>query len=617
MNTNTTTSADQIYPHSANVEAPHSRPLHGPAGDPPKSLLVRAAQIDAHFRLMPVVLVINGVVPPIYFLFTYTAIDLPKAALWQLCLLAVLLARMLLRSFYTRRKPSPARAIVWGHWSTVGSLLTGILWGALSVLLWPATAPEQLLLGATLAGMTAGAVSALTPYFPPFVAYVPACLLPYTVMAALAGERVTLGAGTLLLLFFVAMVAMARILNSNFAASLRLRFENIELLRDLAAQKQAADAANQAKSDFIAAVSHDLRQPVHALGLFVAALRERVREPDAVEIMRRMDSSVRAMQNLFTSLLDISRLDAGVVQPRLRDFRLQVLFDRIELDTELDARARHVGLSFRTTDTVVHSDPELLEVILRNLISNALAYSHRGRVLVACRGSGSEVRVQVWDQGIGIAPAHQALIFQDYYQVTAMTPKTAGRAQVGLGLGIVMRLIAVLDHVLELNSQPGRGTVFSLRVPRGATTQAPRANSATSPGSALGGVFIVVIDNEPDICQAMARLLGDWGCRVVTGRGRQDVLETLAEQADVPALLISDYTLETGETGITAAQAIREEFNSGIPILLMTGETDPELLRLIDASGYAVLPKPISAEALRRTIHRLIEPEPFDRTASS
>ncbi|MEX2480134.1 MAG: hybrid sensor histidine kinase/response regulator [Gammaproteobacteria bacterium] len=592
-------------------EAPvDDRPVETPPTDAdvktPTPILIRAAQIDAHFRLMPVVLIINGIVPPIYFLVAQDAIDLRHAALWQVGLIVVLLARMLLRSLYTRRRPGPRRVLVWGRWSTAGSLLTGLLWGAMSVLLWPAEVPEQLLLGATLAGMTAGAVGSLTPFFPPFLAYVPTSLLPYTAMALIAGERVTLGAGGLLVLFLVAMLAMARILNRNFVASIELRFENIELLRDLAAQKQAADAANQAKSDFIAAVSHDLRQPVHALNLFVAALRERVREPAALDIMRRMDSSVRAMQNLFTALLDISRLDAGVVQPRRRDFALQALFDRIAIDSEFDAEARQIGLGFRATDAVAHSDPELVEVIVRNLVSNALAYTRAGRVLVACRDAGDAIRIQVWDQGIGIAPEHQARIFQDYYQVTATTPKAAGRAHVGLGLAIVMRLVHVLGHTLELRSQLDRGSVFTLTLPRGRTTgTTPHRPGVVQPAS-LAGAFIVVIDDEADIRQAMERLLDGWGCRVITGENYAATARLFGDEAGVPALLISDYNLGLYETGVEAAQAIREEYNTDLPVLLMTGESDPGRLRRIHGHGYPVLHKPIAPATLRSTMEELI-----------
>lgn len=580
-------------------------PVAAQAGSTSPEALVLGAQIDAHFRLMPVVLVINAVVPPVYFAAAHGALDLARVALWQGAMLVVLGLRLLLRAAYQRHRPAPPRAPMWARWSTLGSLITGVLWGAMSVLLWPAGVEFQILLGAILAGLTAGAVASLTPFLPPFYAFVPAAIVPYSTVALHGGEPVLHAASALLLVFMIAMLVMARILNRSFVSALRLRFENLDLLRDLEAQKLAADAANRTTSHFVAAISHDLRQPLHALGLFVAALRGRIKDPAASEIVNRIDSSIEAMNGLFNALLDISRLDAGVVQPQRRDFRIQELFDRIEPGAQMEAHGRRIGIRFRRTDAVLYSDPDLLEVILRNLVNNALNYSHRGRVLVACRSAGERACIQIWDQGIGIPAQHQSRIFEDYYQVAPVAGRSSGRAHIGLGLAIVMRLARILRHELDLRSRVGRGTVFTLEVPRGEPARACAAREDSAHAAALRGILVVVIDDEAPIRTGMERLLGDWGCRVVAAASAAEAIERLARDRAVPAAVISDYYIGPGENGIDAGRRIAEEYNADIPLLLMTGESEPSRLRAIHDSGLTVLQKPIPAQVLRSTLGRV------------
>lgn len=258
------------------------------------------------------------------------------------------------------------------------------------------------------------------------------------------------------------------------------------------------------------------------------------------------------------------------------------------------------------TSAIAYSDAELVETILRNLVDNALAYSRRGRVLVACRSQGEALCVEIWDQGIGISPDHQAQIFEDYFQVTNAQPSALGRAHVGLGLGIVMRLTRVLDHAIELRSEPGRGTVFRLHLPRGERLRARPAAAVSSHDGPLGDAFVVVIDNDDVILQAVEELLRAWGCRVITAGNATDAIARLADEPGVPGLLIVDYRLEGRLTGLDAATSLHEEYNTDIPVLLITAETDAMVLRAIECSGYMVLNKPITGDSLQDAVQLLL-----------
>ena len=312
----------------------------------------------------------------------------------------------------------------------------------------------------------------------------------------------------------IAMLTMARILNRNFIESLHLRFENTELLRDLTVQRQAADAANRAKTDFIAAVSHDLRQPVHALGLFTTTLSGRTTDPDVRKIVQKMDRSIRAMQHLFTALLDVSRLEAGVIKPRPRDFLVAKSVRSHCARPRRRSRRTSSRAAYPSTSAVAHSDPALIEIVLRNLVGNALAHAQRGRVLIACRGQGFELCIEVWDQGIGIPAEHQARIFEDYYRVVDTTTTPPPRAR---------RARARHRDARGAGTPPWHRAAFHARgrydvqVASAArrTIAGVTHGPSVRPPTTLAGIFVVVIDDDDTILQAMNALLGTWGCRVV------------------------------------------------------------------------------------------------------
>lgn len=378
-----------------------------------------------------------------------------------------------------------------------------------------------------------------------------------------------------------------------------LRFDNVAMLRALTEQRNAAERANVAKSKFLAAASHDLRQPVHALGLFVTALRERAVDPGVQQLVDRIEASVHAMDGLFNALLDISKLDAGVVTARPVAFALAPLLARIENDYAAQARAKGLRFSVRGSPAWVASDPALLELVLRNLAANAVRYTERGGIVIACRPRGGSVAIEVWDSGRGIPADQHREIFEEFCQLdNAARDRSKG---LGLGLAIVKRLCALLDHPIRLSSEVGRGSRFTVDVPLAEAAELPAPVDAGTARlkDSIPGSFVLVIDDEAGVRESMQLLLGGWGCYVLAVASGRDAVQRLEAYDRVPDLILSDYRLGDGETGPAAIRAVCDAIGQAVPAVLVTGDTAPERLREAGESGYRLLHKPVLPETLR------------------
>jgi signal transduction histidine kinase/DNA-binding response OmpR family regulator len=383
-----------------------------------------------------------------------------------------------------------------------------------------------------------------------------------------------------------------------------------EKSRQLEDKTRQLEIANKYKSHLIASASHDLRQPLHALNLFVARLRD---EPDPVDrsrLVASIDASMASMNELFESLLDMTKLDAGIVEPSPTKLPVQRLLDRIET-TFADA-AQRKGFRLRVVENGawVESDPILLERILLNLVSNAVRYTVRGGVLVGCRRrGGNTLRIDVCDTGPGIPEDQRRSIFGEFYQLAR---SDAGRREgLGLGLAIVDRLCRLLAHRVEVDSHPGRGSRFSVTVTVAvAAAQARTEIEMPAPASPLAdparGKRIMVIDDDTLVLDGMRGILQGWGCHVETAVSGDAALCRLAEADARPDLIISDSRLGDGETGLDAIARLRAAAGAPIPAFIITGDTAPERLREATAAGFPLLHKPLSPMALRTTLNRLL-----------
>ena len=391
---------------------------------------------------------------------------------------------------------------------------------------------------------------------------------------------------------------------NSMAAQLEQSYATIE--RKVEERTHQLELANLAKSRFIAVASHDLRQPLHALGLFVAQLRTRLDAPDRDHVIERIDAAIDAMNELFNALLDISKLDAGVLAPDLREFPVNHLLKRIE--STFAAAALEKGLHFRVVPcgSWVSSDVILLERSLLNLVSNAVRYTVQGGVVVGCRRRTGRVRIDVWDSGIGIPDDQQRNIFGEFYRLTG--PDRDESRGLGLGLAIVDRLCRLLDHPIELRSQPGKGSRFSIWLPLAAVRSEQAAPSLFTKDmiDTIRDKLVVVIDDDEPVRDGMARLLQSWGCQVVAAASDNAALAALVEHVRQPDLIISDYRLGDGNTGFKAIERLRSALCAPIPAFLISGDTAPERLREASASGYHLLHKPVSPAVLRATLNHLL-----------
>lgn len=374
--------------------------------------------------------------------------------------------------------------------------------------------------------------------------------------------------------------------------------------RQLRARKEEAEQANQAKSRFLAAASHDLRQPMHALGMFIATLARQPHAPESRHLIDQIDQAVSAMGDLLDSLLDISRLDAGIIEANPTGFALQSVFDRLASNFLDLAEAKGLELVIRHTSQWVTSDRILLERILGNLISNAIRYTKHGRILVATRRSHGHVRIEVRDSGMGIPLDAQQSVFQEFVQLH--NPARDRSKGLGLGLAIVKRLTSLLGHQLTLKSRPGHGSTFALQVPH--TQPVQQQHGMPMPlldEQSFAGLSVLIIDDDALVRESLASLLGSWGCLVSQDAGDQPPFSLLEDAVTRPDIILCDLRLAGPMNGREMIGALRAYQGQAIPAAIITGDTDPETMHNAGETGLAVLMKPLRPAQLRTLIKAL------------
>lgn len=382
-------------------------------------------------------------------------------------------------------------------------------------------------------------------------------------------------------------------------AELRLREVNAKL-----------EAAIVSRTRFLASASHDMRQPIQALFCFAAILGEKLAaDPEGCEVLSALESSLGSLKDLLDALLDISKLDAGMVKPAPVAVAIAPIVDRVLAEMAPMAHAKGIDLRMVRTDDLVRTDPVLLARMLRNLVENAIRYTERGCVLVGCRRRGDRVRLEVWDTGVGISEAHRKLIFEEFFQVG--NSERDRRKGLGLGLSIVSRLAKMLNHAIEVESRPGSGSRFALVLPReaGASVAVPCDAPAERAVDNAAGGWVVLIEDEAMVATAMARLITAWGFDVAVADSAEDAVRKarpLAARDGPPRAIVADYRLRDGETGMEAIEAVRKLCGRAIPSIVVTGDTAIDRLHAIHATGAVILHKPVPSGELHRTLTALI-----------
>ena len=573
---------------------------------PDRATLIAAEKVRIQYRNMPTAFIGSAVICSLMGFALMTGAGLEKTIGWMIVVYLWVIARFIQWRAFNRIAPAPLDMRLWRRLGIAGSALAGLIWGVGAVVLYvPNGLAYQLFLVMGLVGMGAGCVYASASVMPSFFAYLyPSMLLP---AALFLREHDTLHVitGALMLVYLSLMTPFALRVYRLIDESIQLRFENLGLIGELREQKDAAEEANIAKSRFLAAASHDLRQPLHALGLFVQALQETQLATRERQVIGNIRRSVDAMEELFNALLDISRLDAGVVQPHITTLPLAAVFDKVRFEYGPVARQKRLSLKVMKTSLLVQSDPSLLGRLIRNLLSNAVRYTDSGGVVLGCRRAGNDVRIEVWDTGKGIPADRHEEVFHEFYQLD--NPERDRRKGLGLGLAIVKRLAKLLGYRVELRSTVDKGSMFSITLPRGRIEDYLPAQSSPEPSAFdLSHTLVLVIDDEVAVQEGMAALLRKWKCDVVTAGSGAEMMGRLVAVDRLPDLIVSDYRLRGTENGIEVVEMLRNEFNVDIPALLITGDTAPDRLRDAEASGLPILHKPLNPARLRTLIANLL-----------
>lgn len=373
---------------------------------------------------------------------------------------------------------------------------------------------------------------------------------------------------------------------------------------ELRQARDSAEAANRSKDKYLAAASHDLLQPLNAARLLISTLRERSLPEAEQTLVERANQALEGAEDLLTDLLDISKLDQQAIKPDIYAYRLDEVLLPLVSEFESVAQAKGLGFEHYIPAYALHSDFRLLTRILRNFLSNACRYTDQGRVLLGARKRGDNLRIEVWDTGRGIAADQMQSIFLEFNQLGVQ--RAAERTGVGLGLAIVDRIAAMLDYRVQVRSQPGRGSVFSIDVPL-ADAPSPVAGEApmlSLPGDPLPGRRLLVLDNELSILHSMAALLGQWGCEVLIATDEAEASHVLA--GSPPELILADYHLDQGMTGWQAVQKLRARFGYSIPAVMITADRSDQCRRELQGVGVPVLNKPVKAGKLRSVLSHLL-----------
>lgn len=601
-----------------------------PAAEPDRAREIRYEQVVSVYREYP-----SGVLPSVFggallVIIMWQQLSHTPLLLWLGTLYAVTVIRGYFYFRFMRAIPGIGEIDGWRNKFVAGSAAVGCAWGSTAFIMFtPDSLIFQWLMLTSLFAVCAGGVSILGYYLPAFYAFAVPLVTPIIVRQLMLEGTIHLVVALICTLFLVSFLGFARRHNRLITESFRMRYENNDLIAELKQQrlvaetasieaqhakqeaeraKEEAELANRAKSQFLATASHDLRQPLQAIALFSEALRERIYYPEVRSIVDNINASVEALQTLFNELLDISRLEAGVVEAAPIHFRVNQLLDKLRTDYTPSARAKDQRLRVVPSELVLFTDPMLLERVVRNFVANAVRYTDDGgAVVVGCRRQrDGKIRIEARDNGVGIAQHEQKKIFEEFYQVE--NPERDRRKGFGLGLAIAKGIENIINCKIGLRSAPGQGSTFSIAVPRGAAAASLKTIGVNirKQVKALRGALIVVLDDDHSVREAMQMLLRDWGCQVIAEATVEEAAVRIREAGRFPTLMIADYRLRAGLNGIDAIDRIRALTKQSMPAVLITGDTGADRLREVRESGITVLHKPVVVTQLSDTLSRLI-----------
>jgi len=489
----------------------------------------------------------------------------------------------------------------------------GLTWGSLGgVALWQGQGSDAVVYAiGILSTVSAGALGLGAPLLRGYMIYLTCTISSVLVALAVVGGPIALPGCVMVAVYYLLTALHARNLARAARDSIELRFDNERLVTQLRAQTEravqalaTAEQANQDKSRFLAAASHDLRQPLHAMGLFLDTLARSPLTAQQASVLGHARTASGAASEMLTTLLDYSRLEAGVVQAHDAPFAVQPLLGALE--QEFGPQADAAALVYRTRETTAAAlaDKALVDLVMRNFISNALRYTRTGGLLIACRARGGRLALEVWDTGCGIAPAHLQDVFKEFHQLG--NPERDRRKGLGLGLAIVQRLAQAMHTQVEVRSRLGRGSVFRLWLTPWRGALVDEAVASAHDGASLAGRRVLVVDDDEPVRLGMQSLLASWGCHCLCAESAADALARL-HQMPQPDVVVTDFRLRHEETGRQVLDTLRAHLQRSVPAIIMTGDTSPQRLRDAQSTGALLLHKPVSAAQLREALLELLD----------
>ncbi len=561
--------------------------------------MVKRETRHAMFRNMPLTLGGNVLMALLLFFLVHE-----KAPDWvRFSWLAFAFLQLLVpAAFMLRGKTRSANAVERYGW--IGALQAGLLWGVgCGLLFLHATELEQLLILFVVAGMGMGGIYAMGFNWPTYCAFTCTAVVPLMILNLAHGGTTHITLGLMCGLYLVFVVVACRIFSRLVAQSLRLRFENADLIVELQKQRDAATLANAAKTRFLAAASHDLRQPLNAISLYLYGA---LQEPLTAQVQRLTENaraSVGALAEMLAGLLDTARLETGTMSPTMTAVPLATIFSRISVDFLPVAERRGLKLRVRPSALVARSDAVFLERIVRNLVGNAIAYTTSGGVVLGARRRKGRIAIEVWDSGSGIAASDSMQIFAPYYR--AESGRRANAEGVGLGLSIAQEMATAVNAALAVRSRPGRGSCFSVlldaaddQVSLMASHSVAVCATSTALHTHAGGSWVAFVDDDVASFDALRLVLESVGLRVVAALNADRLHAALSMESNAPIAIVSDYRLSDGDDGINVVADIRELFNAEVPALLITGDMDPSIDARATRAGIKLLRKPVAPEHL-------------------
>ncbi len=512
---------------------------------------------------------------------------------------------VVLWKWFQHTDPPVASVPRWGRYAVISAALAGVIWGAAGMALnRPGSLSYQVVVLLVTIGLAFTSTYLSAPYMPAYRAFVYPTFVLAAVPFLLAADGWRLAIGLATLAFLPLVLRYAARLCRALRVSIEVRLQNAELVEELRAQKKAAEEANVAKSRFLAVASHDLRQPLHALELFVQALEDTPLPAHAHQLVGNVRRSVDSMEELFDAQLHISRLDAGAVQARVDTIPVAEVLERLSFEYAPVAKQKGLSLRVMKTSLYVRSDPTLLARIVRNLLANAVRYTDRGRVTVGCRRRGDRVSIEVWDTGPGIPAGKHAEVFQEFAQLG--NPERDRRKGLGLGLAIVERLAKLLGHGVELRSIVGKGSVFAVSVPRGCLEDHAILDPVAEITARfdLTGRLALLVQGDLAAREILRELLTSWNCEVISAASGAELLASLGGLRRPPDLIIADGPAPA-ESGTADVEMLRNEFNADVPAVLVSTVT-ARVGPTEDRDGAPVLHRPFHAGRLRTLINNLL-----------